>query len=252
MKIVDIKFTTDKYHQDDEIDDFIDNLINDMRNQGRITGKPLSLLEKDTSFIINCRVPEHTSLNVIAENHWFKELENKNIKITYSVLGKDVWSPDICKCKKSKFYILSASRPIPLLCGVCMDSIPLYKLPFTYEADPSYYDIVSWNNENKAWGTIEFSSLTEIEKIAQHELCDIDSNHTITALKICSTIKNKTNIDCYYDLENLRDEESIENEISKKCPKCNGDWILKEKLNDIYDFNPNNEIEKYQIRGNTV
>lgn len=236
MKVADIVFTTNNYNKDDTIDDFIDNLIHNMRYQGRITNQPLSLVKQEQSFIINCRIPESTSLNSMHENRWFKELEKKNVKITYSILGEDIWSPNICKCGQNESYILSASRPIPILCGICMDSIPLYKLPFTYEADPSYYDIISWNNENRAWGTIEFASIDKIEKVAHHVLCDIDSEHSKTALEICDTIKKKTKIACYYDFENLKDGVSIKDEISKKCPKCNSDWILKEKLNDRYDF----------------
>lgn len=49
MKIVDIEFPTDKYDKDDEINDFIDNLIHNLRNQGRITDRPLSLFEKEKS-----------------------------------------------------------------------------------------------------------------------------------------------------------------------------------------------------------
>ena len=239
MKIANIEFFTNDYDGESEIDDFIKNFIDSLRMQGCVTDRPLSLLEKESSILVNCRIPEPTSLDTININPWFKELKNINVTIICSILGEDMWSPDICECKKSDFYILSGSRPIPILCGTCMNSIPLYKLPFIYEADASYYDIVSWNNENNAWGTIEFSNIDGIEKIAHHALCDIDSKHTQTALEICRKMKDKTDIDCYYDFENLRDTENIENEISKKCPKCKGDWILKERLNGEYDFKCN-------------
>jgi len=235
MKIANIKFIANNYNIDD-IDDFIDNLINDMRNQGYITDRPLSLLKREQLFIVNCRIPENISLGKMDENKWLKKLKEKNVKITYSILGEDMWSPNICQCKKSKFYILSGSRPIPILCGTCMNAIPLYKLPFTYEPDPSYYNIVSWNNENNAWNTIEFNSIDNIERMVHEQLCNIKSEHSKIALEICKNIQTKTNIECYYDFENLRTGININHKFSKHCPLCNSNWILKEKLNDRYDL----------------
>lgn len=236
MKIIDLCFLTDNYDKDDVIDEYIDNLVHSLRMQGRITGKPLSLLENGNKYSINCRIPEYGALKRIKINKWYKKLQDKNVQISIIEYGEDMWSPDICQCTEYKFYILSGSRPIPILCGTCMNAIPLYKLPFTYESDPSYYDVIQWNQENYALNTLEFQCSEEVEKFAQDQLCNIDSEHTQDALEICKKIKKLTKINCFYDFENLKDEVDERNEVFKLCPSCNSKWVLEESLHNTYDF----------------
>jgi predicted nucleic acid-binding Zn ribbon protein len=235
MFIADIKFKVSSF--DDEIREWIENLMHALHHQGRIIHLRNNMYEKDSCIVVQCKIPEFDSLSILEENFWVNKLISKHVEISFECLGEDIDSPDLCNCDQSEFYIFLASENIPLLCGSCGDAIPLYRIPPTYEAEPSYYDIDCWNKENLAWSDIEFYSV--YETLAQNELGDIDSKLNIAALELKIKIEKLTGKDCYYFLEELREPDNINNAMEKKCPKCGSNWLLKEPLFEYYDFKCN-------------
>ncbi len=230
MFIANLEFMTELPY--DDIEEWIKNLVHNMHHQGRIVHLRNNIYKQDNYIILQCKIPESDSISAISENRWAKKLENKEVEIRVKCLGKAVDSRDLCCCGLTEFYILLGSEDIPLLCGSCGDVVPLYRIPPTYEPDPSFYDLDCWNKENIAWSDIEFYSYHE--DIAQKELSDLGSKLNKTALELRSKIEIFSGKDCYYFLEELREMVSIE--TAKKCPGCGGEWLLEQSLLEYYDF----------------
>ena len=223
---------------DEKIEDYIENLFHSLRMKGIIMEPLNSLILENKTYTAVSLVPEVDFLGKIGESPWIKQLLQNGVKISSSAIGEDIWGPDICGCKESSFFIFSGSHYTPLFCGDCNNLVPLYKIPYTFDPDPSYYDIISWNTEFNAWLKIEFNS--KCEKNAQEQISLINSQLNKKALNLCKTIFKLTGIRTYYDLQDLRDSESCNAEFNKLCPKCSNKWLLSDTLFDEYDYKCDN------------
>lgn len=230
MFIANLEFMTELPY--DHIEEWIKNLVHNMHHQGRIVHLRNNIYRQNDCIILQCKIPESDSISAISENKWFKKLQTQKVDIRIKCLGKDLGSKDLCCCGLTKFYILLGSEDIPLVCGSCGDSVPLYRIPPTYEPDPSFYDVDCWNKENLAWSDIEFYSY--YEQIAQKELSDLGSILNKKALDLRSKIEKLSGKDCYYFLEELR--ETVNIETGNKCPGCGGEWLLEEPVLEYYNF----------------
>ncbi len=219
---------------DSNLEEYIDYLMHSLHNKGLSIHLRNLSYERNSSIIVQYRSPEKIPPSHILTNKWSKELIKDNVKIEVNYLGEDFESFPVCKCEKSEFYILAGSEKIPLSCGSCGRNVPLYKIPYTARDDMSYRNINSWNKENLAWSAIEYYSAEE--PFAHEQLCNINSSHNIEALVIRSTVEKESKSKCFYFLEELRSVRSLKIAESKKCPSCDGDWHLPNKLLDKYDF----------------
>ncbi len=239
MYITNIKFTPKEINED--ILDWIQYLLFSLHHQGRSIFLRNRQYQLDQIIFIQINTPELNSLSEISNLRWFKKLKENDVNIEIEYLGKEVDIEGHCSCKQPGYFIFSGTPYIPLWCGTCDSSVPLYRIPPTHEFEKNYRDINSWNKENLAWSEIEFYSGEEL--FAHQQLGDLTSTHNIEAMELRSKIQHVSNTKCYYYLEELRYVKSTSEAKSRKCPSCNGNWLLKKQLHNKYDF----KCDKCQI-----
>jgi predicted nucleic acid-binding Zn ribbon protein len=175
-------------------------------------------------------------------NDEYVNLRRKNLehwcdsKLMTEVVGETTQEyKGVCKCKKPNFYVvftyaLNDSGSID--CGTCNKVVPLYKLTQLSYNDRS--DILNWERDYKSCDYLQLGC-TVGEKWATRQMSDLTSQLSIEGIKICNRLRDLTGISTYYYLYNYR-HISPEQDKARKCPCCNGKWLLKERLLDFYDF----------------
>lgn len=222
---------------DEEILELINDLIHSLHHKGISIALRNFSFQRNNEIVVQIKIPEQTSLGSITEYKWAKKLLELGVDIQVEILGKDIETNEVCICSKPSFYIFLGTHNIPLVCGDCQNSVPLYRIPYTDESD-NYYNICCWNKENLAWSEIEFYSFEE--SFAHKQLCDISSSHNKTALELRYKIEKVSQTKCYYYFEELRYVKNLKIAKDKKCPCCGGIWYQKEPFLNMYDFKCDN------------
>jgi predicted nucleic acid-binding Zn ribbon protein len=225
-----------KVDKEELVDDF-GLLMAFYRTSGQTQGKIESqYINKDT---IVC-YPFTLEKNALNEKY-NNEHVNKNIrkiekkcqsKLKLKTVGKSYAhykSP--CTCKKSAFYILMTNYVTiqsPVKCGTCYYPVPLYRIP-KYE-DDGYCSILSWETDYVSCDSLQMNCSVG-EKWALNQMEKATSALTKQGLTICQKVEAITSIPMYYYLHNYSKIPTKEH-----CPICKGDWALKEKLHDFFDY----------------
>lgn len=170
-------------------------------------------------------------------NDRIKKVENlSKSKLQFNVLGKSpIYDAKACKCKKSDFYLLFTTFNnigSPITCGNCELDVPLYKLPL-YD-DYGYRDILSWESNYQACDTLNMNCEVG-EMWAMKQMWRLDSTLSQQGIGICEKLTELTNIPTYYYLYNYR-RISRKKDLKRKCPSCNGDWLINNDINTLYNF----------------
>lgn len=124
------------------------------------------------------------------------------------------------------------SKTSPLDCGKCDKIIPIYKLKNINNDDRRNLNI--WEDNYIACDKLQMNSSVG-EKWATLQMTDFDSELTKEGINVCKSIHKKTGIRTYYMLYNYR-PISNKKDKARKCPSCQGEWLLKKQLNGFYDF----------------
>jgi len=224
----------------DEEDDAINDLFGSLRMNGQILGREYPVCQTKGSIIGYVLCPERDSLkgpnnNKYVNSHIKKLKEHGLSKPKIRVLGQEMNPLVVDACSEVKWYILHtpyASLTPPLWCGEHYESIPLYRLPKTY--DDEYYDIMCWQTDWQACDDLQMNCSTG-ERFGTKNISDINSSLSKQGIDICKRIKKLTGKPIYYYLYRYGGR-SLKAELDRRCPKCNGKWLLKEPLHDRFDF----------------
>jgi predicted nucleic acid-binding Zn ribbon protein len=157
------------------------------------------------------------------------------ISLETKIIGKIFDLKGICTCTVRDNFILYwpfLSRGTPLRCGNCFLSVPLYQIPPT--DNDCYQDILFWQAEYEACDTLNILS-SVMEKAAIREISRFDSNLSKIGREVCQTIENLTGKPTYYYLYRYNGR-SRNNELSRKCPECGGEWLLDKNWHNRFDF----------------
>lgn len=159
-----------------------------------------------------------------------------NAKLQIKLLGKShIHESEVCKCERSEYYILFTTfldLSSPVRCGTCNHDVPLYKLPLFDEY--GYSDILSWESNYKACDTLQINC-TVGEMWAMKQMWDVNSQLSKQGTEVCKKITELSQIPTYYYLFNYRRIRHSQ-DSKRKCPCCNGDWLVQEKNYHLYDF----------------
>jgi predicted nucleic acid-binding Zn ribbon protein len=223
----------------EQVQEVIDLLLGALRMNGQILGREYPIVSVGEGYQTFLFVPEENSLNKYIANtyvlKWLNKMDELGIEYTWRMLGPESCSDHICKCEKPKSYILYTtyvSLESPIRCGECFGSIPLYRLPAT--RDDEYVDIITWQSDYKACDTLQMNCSTG-ERFGLSQLSKHDSSLTKRGREICNRITIATGIPTYYYLLKSNGK-GLKTEQARKCPSCNGEWLLQPPLHGLFNF----------------
>lgn len=228
-----------KYDKDEIIDEF-DVLMSYYRGNGQSQGKIESQYINGSRVVSLPFTLEKTSLDGKFNNYYVDKQREKiedlcKAKIEIKVIGKTYDSyKSPCKCKRSDFYTLITNYVTiksPITCGTCNKPVPLYRLP-KYD-DHGYMPILRWETNYVSCDSLQMNCEVG-ERWALNQMQEVKSTLTKQGLKICQKIESITDTPTYYFLYNYKKNQ--DEALSTVCPNCKGNWRLKDKLHDLYDY----------------
>ncbi|MBU2709305.1 DUF2310 family Zn-ribbon-containing protein [Zooshikella marina] len=239
MYTVEVNFGVNKTSELDDQVNLIDLLLGSWRMNGQILGREHPIAHTNEAISVFIKIPEEYSLspkfNNKYVNKYFKEIEDRFSVPLISVLGKEPRCSNICRCSASKSYILFTTYlalECPLYCGECFGVVPLYRIPKTY--DDEYYNIICWMSDYQSCDSLQMNCAVG-ERFGTNQISKLDSPLTRLGLKVCDSIKEVTDKKTYYYLYK-GSCKSYTQELSRKCPGCNGEWRLESALHDLFNF----------------
>ena len=243
MYTIELLFTINNLKVFEESADTINALLSALRMNGQILGREFSLIHKGNRIISYVFVPEVDSLNKKYSNKYvlkyYDELKKLDAKLSQKIIGKELNSSEVCKCKCVNSYILYTdylTLESPLHCGDCFGVIPLYKIPKTY--DDEYYDIKRWETNYQCCDALQMNCHVG-EKFGMKQLSDFKSNLNQDGIDICKKIKCSTGKNIFYYLYHYVSSPKKHTEEKRRCPSCGNEWLLNKKLFNRFDFKCN-------------
>jgi predicted nucleic acid-binding Zn ribbon protein len=240
MYVIEVKIPIEKKLNNDEQGLMVYGLLGAWRMNGQILGEESLIAKKKDCFLAYVNTPERSSLSPKNHNKYSREYYSDFISVglkkpQINVIGKEPESSKACKCKTQDFYILYTTYlflETPLRCGDCFGTIPLYKLPKTY--DDEYYNIICWQSDYQSCDSLQMNCKVG-ERFATNQLSNLDSLLTKSGLEVCQSIKEVTGKKTYYYLYK-GSSKSHQLELSRKCPGCGGKWHQKQPVHALFDF----------------
>jgi predicted nucleic acid-binding Zn ribbon protein len=110
--------------------------------------------------------------------------------------------------------------------------VPLYKLEHFTQSEKC--DILRWEKNYKACDDLQLGCEVG-ERWATKQMSDHKSQLSKQGIAVCNKISELTGVPTYYYLFNYK-QISAQKDKSRKCPSCNGKWLLKEPLLNFYNF----------------
>lgn len=221
-------------------DEFI-ILMSSLCRTGQIIGGIESPYVAGNELICYQTTLERNSLDPQNNDEWvnlrIKNLEQGcNSKLKIEVVGQHIpFYNGICNCEQHDSYLLFttySNESSPIDCGTCGHQVPVYKIKGLTDEDRT--GIESWEGDYISCDNLNMGCNVG-EKWAIRQMSDPASQLSEFGRSICNRITEMTGIPAYYFLFNYR-AISIAKDKLRKCPSCNGDWLLNEKWLEFYDF----------------
>jgi len=241
MYTIEIKFKIIKLHDSEEQENAICTLFDTWRMNGQILNNEHIYAKHEDEYKMFVLTSEKDSLHNKYNNQYAKKTIDNLIsfgldKPLFTILDEEAQDNDLCSCKSASTYILYTTficLSSSLRCKKCFGTIPLYKIPKIYD-ESDYYPLITWQSDYRACDSLQMNCNVG-ERFALKQLADIDSQLTQDGLDVCKKIQEVTSIQTYYYLYKYK-AKSKKQELLRKCPKCNGEWIRKKVLHDKFDF----------------
>ena len=236
-----VEFKINNYQNDEKQEELMELLIGSWRMNGQILGKEHLWVREKEFYTMYLYIPEKESLDEKHHNKYaLKDLNNLDAigltKPTITIL--DYKEPDttLCDCSKPSEYILYTTYTMlssALRCKKCFGTIPLYHIPKLYD-DSDYYPLITWQSDYQACDTLQMNCNGGV-RFAYKQLGSFDSQLSKDGLAICKNITKLTGIKTYYYLYKYV-AKSKKQELLRKCPSCQGEWLLNKPLHELFDF----------------
>jgi hypothetical protein len=151
-------------------------------------------------------------LSEFINDKYFFEVVGQKIELKFNIiyLGINLDNKGLCKCKKSKYYILySDGTNGPLICGDCYKNININKLQ-RLSVEINCFDIINWKDAYDSMYNFWLSSIND--ELSNYQINAISSELSKYGLEICNKF-NAVNEDYLYF--------AIKKDVTDdKCPKC--------------------------------
>ncbi|MFM2387903.1 MAG: hypothetical protein RL660_2660 [Bacteroidota bacterium] len=216
-------------------------LLGYYRKNGQLLSDNEAAYFADDKLICNIAALELDALHKKYTSEWAsKQLKKVELlcgsKLQIRNLGKSFETyAGACKCRKHKFFILFThllNTAGPLDCGDCLLPVPLYKIK---ALDTNLrQSILSWESNYKACDHLQLGCVVG-EKWATKQMSDVNSELSKEGIDNCKRIYAATGIPTYYYLFNVRNVKAAKDK-ARKCPSCQGEWLLDKSLGTLYDF----------------
>lgn len=240
MLITQIDFEILKSVEIEQQSDAICSVLAAYSQDGRILDENFGVFQADNTFKTFVSIPTEDAFeNFVVSKYISESLQKLNTVglslPNHKILGKDTENPEKCECQNSSAYILITdflSIQSPLNCFDCNLPVPLYRFP--RPSSGNFYYILGWQSEYKACDTLQMQSGFG-ERFGIRQMSNFKSGLTKSGLEICNGIQNLTKKPCYYYLYHPNGR-SLKKERERKCPSCNGEWLLENQLHKLFDF----------------
>jgi predicted nucleic acid-binding Zn ribbon protein len=151
------------------------------------------------------------------------------------ILGIIPETAAVCQCAKPNGYVLFTtflSVEPPLRCIDCNDTIPVYNLP--RPAVGEHQGLFSWRSDYLACDTLQMNC-TVGERFGERQMSDSKSQLSRSGIAVCKEIERLTGRPTYYYLYRASGRTHAA-ETRRRCPTCNGEWLMKQPLHYKFDF----------------
>ena len=223
-----IKFTFTKKENIDnsveEQEEFINDYLGTLFSNGQIH-YDYSLVKKESIYFVFATLIASDSLSEEFDNIYVKE-RKKKIKTIFDVkievLGKNVYSDNICCCENKSGYLLfscSTHYSSPIRCIDCWEFIPLYKFPYAPQQE-EYYHELNWERTYKDIDELWYQGLAD--RWTERQMINPKSALSKIGRKICKDFENATNKPFYYFLFDVDYNDKYR--LHEKCPECGEAW----------------------------
>ena len=219
----------------------INGLMDALRFNGQVLGREFPIVMGDGEFYVRVVCPEQDSLH--PKNHsdfvkvCFKRLSDAFLLAPkMRLLGQDLNSEESAEITPPSWQVLYTTYVhtcSPLRSGDTLLPIPLYRNPPTLNGD--HKSVIKWQTEWQACDEVQMGGGCRAEHATLRELSDVSSDLFRRGWDLRGRIEFMTHIPTYYYLYKVGGKNLVE-EKARKCPKCEGEWLLDEPLHDIFHF----------------
>lgn len=218
----------------------LDSLLGAYRLDGHILGREFRTVALEGRLEAYVVLPARDAFETHHRNEYIEKqiLKLPNLGLgdpELTLLSEDRAESNECECPDSAAFILFTTYltiQSPVRCSDCFGQVPLYRLP-RFESG-EFLEVISWASDYAACDTLYMNSATGV-RFGYSEISQFASSLSVRGRTICEKITQTTSKPVYYYL--LRHQGRSRNaEITRKCPNCNGGWLLPEKWHNIFDF----------------
>jgi predicted nucleic acid-binding Zn ribbon protein len=218
----------------------IHSLLGALRMNGQVLNREWPVFLQCDSFKAIVLVAERDSLDELYFNKYVRascqELTDAGLSFRVTILGADIEGTETCHCSQPTSYVLfttGLSLESPLRCGDCFSPVPLYRVPHS-DGEDEFYGFVCWQSDYQSCDRLQMNCRT-LEAEATREISDVKSELSNAGIEICEKVGQRTGKPIYYYL--YRDgNETLEAELMRRCPGCDGEWRLTEAWHRRFDF----------------
>ncbi len=220
----------------------ISALLDAYRYNGQIIGREFPITLTNDKFLVTFVCPEKDSLAVKYNN------EEVNMKLQsldvfdlsqpeFELMGLECQSDfsDICQQPKALIlYSTFVQSCSPVRCFEHFSPVPLYKLP-----EQVRFDLLKWQETHGACDQIQMNELSQAETAVVEQISDPKSQLMVQGKSIAEKIQRQIGFPVYRYIYRVGGE-SLEQEQSRQCPSCGGDWKLESPMFELFDFKCDN------------
>ncbi len=224
---------------DEEVIWLINRVIDAWRYNGQIIGREFGItLQTDDHVQVRVAIPEQESLLAKWNNDQVEStlafMQDHGIELeSYEIVGRDFQSTPTSEQENPEYYVLYTNHLES--CSPIKDPdffpVPLYKL--NEKAVEFSKAIIKWQEDWQACDQLQMNG-NVLEKQAIKQMSEITSDLTMQGLLIKQVLEEATKKPVYYYLYRLGKNKKAE--CARKCPVCEGKWLLDKPLNGVLHF----------------
>jgi len=216
-----------------------DDLLSALRMNGQILGSEYTLHGEADALVATVRTPEADSLGGRFHGRYVREAleraRGQRIEVTVGDVSDWTEAVSNCQCASRSGFVLHAACDevkSPLRCLDCFAPVSLYHLPAMGGGD--FGELVCWQADYECCDRLQMNCKT-LERAATREISDLRSALSVAGRKHADEVAQSTGLPVYYALYRAHGR-TLRTERSRRCPGCDGDWLLPALLHERFDF----------------